>query len=78
MTEHSRTAHLSAGDLTGATWFKSSHSDGAAQCIEVADLRATSYRAVAVRDSKDPNGPAFLVEPAVFAGFTAFAADFEV
>ena len=78
MTEHDRTAHLSAGDLTGAVWFKSSYSDGAQQCIEVADLRATAYRSVAVRDSKDPEGPAFLIAPDRFAAFAGFAAGFEV
>jgi Domain of unknown function (DUF397) len=37
------------------TWRKSSHSDGTQQggCVEVAALD----RAIAVRDSKDPDGP---------------------
>ena len=78
MTEHDRTAHLSAQDLVGAAWFKSSYSDGGQGCIEVADLRTTSYRSVAVRDSKDPEGPAFLIAPDQFAAFTSFAAAFEV
>ncbi|MFF2653914.1 DUF397 domain-containing protein [Streptomyces sp. NPDC058045] len=66
-----------ASDLTDA-WFKSSYSSAAEQCIEIADLRRSSLAAVAVRDSKDPDGPALLIEPAVFAGFTTFAADFEL
>jgi hypothetical protein len=33
-------------------WRKSTHSGGNGDCVEVADLR----RAVAVRDSKDPDG----------------------
>ncbi|QKW08311.1 DUF397 domain-containing protein [Streptomyces sp. NA04227] len=59
-------------------WFKSSYSSGGEQCIEIADLRRSSLAAVAVRDSKEPDGPALLVEPAAFAGFATFAATFEV
>ncbi|MEW1660450.1 DUF397 domain-containing protein [Streptomyces sp. NPDC093707] len=51
-----------------ANWFKSSHSSGGANCVEVADLRTR----VAVRDSKTPDGP-ILAFPA--AAFTAFVAD---
>ncbi|MFB7375472.1 DUF397 domain-containing protein [Streptomyces sp. NPDC056222] len=39
-------------------------------CVEVADLVAH----VAVRDSKDPEGPAFLATPAAFTAFVAAAA----
>ncbi|GGV30646.1 DUF397 domain-containing protein [Actinomadura sp. WMMB 499] len=50
-------------DLTGAAWRKSSHSGSGDQCVEVAplprDLRA-------VRDSKDPGGPALVLTPAAF------------
>jgi len=40
-------------DLSAARWRKSSHSSGDGQCVEVARLD----QAVAVRDSKSPNGP---------------------
>jgi len=40
-------------DLTKAQWRKSSRSSGNGACVEVADL----HEAVAVRDSKDPDGP---------------------
>lgn len=40
-------------------WRKSSHSSGQGACVEVAELRT----AIAVRDSKDPDGPK-LVFPA--------------
>jgi hypothetical protein len=42
-------------DLTGATWRKSTRSGGnGGDCVEVADNLAG---VVAVRDSKDPDGP---------------------
>jgi hypothetical protein len=51
-------------DLRTLTWQKSSHSKKL-ECIEVA--RTTT--AVAVRDSKDPNGPTLLIPTATFARF---------
>ncbi|MFJ5035647.1 DUF397 domain-containing protein [Streptomyces sp. NPDC088560] len=77
MTEYARRARLSAQDLTGAEWFKSSYSDGGQQCIEVADLRATAHRSIAVRDSKKPAGPALLFTADQFAAFATFAARLE-
>ncbi|AYG77945.1 hypothetical protein DWB77_00052 [Streptomyces hundungensis] len=59
-----------APELVGAHWRKSSYSgDNSGQCVEVADLIDTSYAGVAVRDSKNPAGPALLLDPQVFAGF---------
>ncbi|MFB7030603.1 MULTISPECIES: DUF397 domain-containing protein [unclassified Streptomyces] len=59
-------------NLTGAHWRKSSYSaDNGGQCIEVADLAAH----VAVRDSKNPEGPAFLAAPAAFTAFVSAAAE---
>ncbi|OEJ35309.1 DUF397 domain-containing protein [Streptomyces subrutilus] len=51
------TNRLYATDLPEAQWFNSSFSDGGEQCVEVADTRPTRGF-VALRDSKDPNGPA--------------------
>jgi uncharacterized protein DUF397 len=45
-------------DLTGANWHKSSRSSGnGGDCVEVADNLPD---VVAVRDSKDPTGPALV------------------
>jgi hypothetical protein len=46
-------------DLTRAHWFKSSRSSENGQCTEVAFVDG----AVAVRDSKDPHGPALIFTP---------------
>ncbi|MFF1557111.1 DUF397 domain-containing protein [Streptomyces sp. NPDC058279] len=52
--------------LGGAAWRKSSYSsDTGGDCVEVA---AQPCR-IAVRDSKNPGGPAFTVSPDVFAVF---------
>lgn len=47
------------------TWRKSSHSSYKENCIEIAGLS----HAIALRDSKDPNGPALVVSRSTFAQF---------
>ncbi|MBF6083352.1 DUF397 domain-containing protein [Nocardia cyriacigeorgica] len=54
-------------DLSGARWFKSSHSSGSQECVEVAHVDA----GVGVRDSKNPTGPALVFTPVAWGGFTA-------
>lgn len=49
----------------GLTWRKSSHSTTQANCVEVAHLPG----AVAVRDSKDPDGPALAFSAPTFHAF---------
>ncbi|WP_327066045.1 DUF397 domain-containing protein [Kitasatospora sp. NBC_01302] len=53
-------------DLTGAAWFKSSHSGNGGSCVEVApDFPGL----VPVRDSKNPHEPALLFPATAFAAF---------
>jgi hypothetical protein len=54
-------------NLTNAAWRKSSYSGSSGgQCIEVA---SNLPDVVAVRDSKNPEGQALVVEPAMFGAF---------
>ncbi|SCG39407.1 protein of unknown function [Micromonospora echinaurantiaca] len=56
-------------DLTGARWRKSSRSNGqGGACVEVAD---NLPGLVAVRDSKDPSGPALTFGPDAWRAFIA-------
>ncbi len=68
-TKHGR-AHM-APEFEGAIWRKSSRSGGSeGQCVECADVTRT-HSGIAVRDSKNPNGPALLFAPETFSGFIA-------
>ncbi|MCM1972106.1 DUF397 domain-containing protein [Streptomyces sp. G1] len=52
--------------LGAVAWRKASYSgDTGGQCVEI----ATQPCQIAVRDSKNPDGPAFTVAPAAFAEF---------
>ncbi|MFG2489530.1 DUF397 domain-containing protein [Streptomyces caniferus] len=56
-----------ASDLAGATWRKSSYSDGGANnCVEISD---GFPGAVPVRDSKNPEGPVLLFPAAAWSDF---------
>ncbi len=55
-------------DVTRAQWRKSSYSSAnGGNCVEVTQNR---LRSVAVRDSKDPQGPALALTPDQWQAFT--------
>lgn len=66
-------------DLTDARWVKSSFSgDNGGNCVEVAELKdavdgpghkAEHADLIAVRDSKDPDGPKLFFTPAEWEAF---------
>ncbi|HEY9474579.1 MAG TPA: DUF397 domain-containing protein [Mycobacteriales bacterium] len=60
---------MTAPDLSAAAWRKSTHSNGSGNCVEV----ATVGQIVAVRDSKDPGGPALVFGPAEWTDFVSGA-----
>ncbi|MFI7151457.1 DUF397 domain-containing protein [Nonomuraea sp. NPDC050022] len=58
---------LTATDLTEAVWKKSSRSgNNGGNCVEVA---ANLPGIIAVRDSKNPNGPALVFTPSEWRAF---------
>ncbi|WP_037906515.1 DUF397 domain-containing protein [Actinacidiphila yeochonensis] len=58
---------MNKADLTTVAWRKSSYSGDAGNCVEI----AATGEAVAIRDSKDPQGSALQFTPAAFADFLA-------
>jgi hypothetical protein len=71
MTALPRTLPTST-DLHGVRWLRSSYSTGANNCVETAlPHSGPAAGLLAVRDSKDPAGPALLFSPESWADFTA-------
>lgn len=66
---------IECAPLNGTEWRKSSYSGSSGgECVEVAAPNQGT-RCVAVRDSKNPEGPAFTVTPATFTRFVKATAD---
>ncbi|CAM5238938.1 hypothetical protein SALBM135S_00709 [Streptomyces alboniger] len=61
-----REVRIPGYDLSAVVWRKALASAGENNCVEVADLKAGAR---AVRDSKDPSGPAVVVGPAAWGAF---------
>ncbi|MFG2681087.1 DUF397 domain-containing protein [Streptomyces sp. NPDC048392] len=59
-------------DLPGVRWLRSSYSTGANNCVETARPSAGPWAGLlAVRDSKNPAGPALIFSPGSWTTFTA-------
>jgi hypothetical protein len=57
-----------------ARWVKSRHSNAEGNCVEIAALSGGD---IALRNSRDPDGPALVYTPAEVAAFVAGAKDGE-
>jgi hypothetical protein len=64
---------MHTSDLSRATWRKSSYSNGSGgSCVEIAELTdPASKHQIAVRDSKNPNGPILAFTSREWRAFTA-------
>lgn len=65
---------MSAAELDRVTWCKSRHSGQLGNCVEAAVLAGGD---VAMRNSRDPHGPALIFTPDEMAAFLAGAKDGE-
>ncbi|MEU2156320.1 MULTISPECIES: DUF397 domain-containing protein [unclassified Streptomyces] len=63
---------MRADALTPATWIKSTHSNATGNCVELATLPDGS---IAMRNSRDPHGPALIYTRDELAAFVAGARD---
>jgi hypothetical protein len=64
-------SHVDNASVLTVTWWKSTYSDSGAVCVECGLVDAET---VAVRDSKDPHGPALLFSRSAMTAFAAAAA----
>ncbi|MBL1077039.1 DUF397 domain-containing protein [Nocardia sp. 2] len=56
------------GENSAPRWFKSTHSGGTQDCVEIAHL---AHGRVGIRDSKHPTGPALTFAAHEWDAFTA-------
>lgn len=59
-------SHVNDASTLPVTWWKSTYSDTGAQCVECGIVSPTT---IAVRDSKDPHGPALLFSATALTTF---------
>ncbi|ALM39088.1 DUF397 domain-containing protein [Streptomyces albidoflavus] len=59
-------SHVNDASTLPTTWWKSSYSNTGAQCVECGIV---SPATVAIRDSKQPHGPALLFSTAALSTF---------
>lgn len=72
--QHNDSVSVAAGQLRDVTWRKSTASNPSGDCVELAHLVGGG---VAVRNSRDPRGPALIYTPAEIAAFIRGAKDGE-
>ncbi len=63
---------MPAGELYGGQWWKSGRSSAQGNCVELARLPGAG---VAVRNSRDPEGPALVPTPGELDAFLAGVKD---
>jgi hypothetical protein len=73
MSQHLHNGVLTAA-LAGVTWHKSKHSGAYGNCVEAAVLEGGE---IALRNSRDPSGPALIFSRNEMAAFLAGAKDGE-
>ncbi|MER5783728.1 DUF397 domain-containing protein [Streptomyces mobaraensis] len=59
--------HVADASTLPVAWWKSSRSEAATQCVECG-IVSHEQQLVAIRDSKEPSGPALLVSYDALAG----------
>jgi Domain of unknown function (DUF397) len=75
MSTHDAYNGIPAGNLIGVTWQKSSRSNPSGNCVELGSLPADA--GIAVRNSRDPEGPALIYTKDEIAAFIRGVADGE-
>ena len=60
---------MAAGQVPGAAWRKSHHSNPDGSCVELSALSRTPGSGVAMRNSRDPQGPALIFTAAEMTAF---------
>ncbi|MEV8064647.1 DUF397 domain-containing protein [Streptomyces sp. NPDC085995] len=66
--------YIERASAAGLEWVRSSYSGNNGNCVEVAALPAGGR---ALRDSKNPDGPALVLSPAEFSAFVRGVTDGE-